>query len=135
MKRVEIWERVIHYLSAVTGGFLGGYTIFNHTDILGNAQTGNIVKFGIALAEAMYCRCVPVVFHLEGSGVNWVSLKGVTGEEIPLGDLQAYANAIDSLLSHPDKMKQYAEASHQRVLDMFTDEKAVLQMNKIYHQL
>ena len=91
--------------------------------------------FGIALAEAMYCRCVPVVFHLEGSGVNWVSLKGVTGEEIPLGDLQAYANAIDSLLSHPDKMKQYAEASHQRVLDMFTDEKAVLQMNKIYHQL
>lgn len=91
--------------------------------------------FGIALAEAMYCRCVPVVFHLEGSGVNWVSLKGVTGEEVPLGDLQAYANAIDMLLSHPDKMKQYAEASHQRVLDMFTDEEAVCQMNKIYHQL
>ena len=80
----------------------------------------------------MYCRCVPIVFHLEGSGVNWVSLKGVTGEEVPLGDLQAYANAIDTLLSHPDKMKQYAEASHQRVLDMFTDEKAVCQMNKIY---
>jgi glycosyltransferase involved in cell wall biosynthesis len=59
----------------------------------------------------------------------------VTGEEIPLGDLQAYANAIDSLLSHPDKMKQYAEASRQRVLDMFTDEKAVWQMNKLYHQL
>ena len=91
--------------------------------------------FGIALAEAMYCRCVPVVFHLEGSGVNWVSQKGVTGEEVPLGDLQAYANAIDSLLSNPDKMKQYAEASHQRILDMFTDEEAVCQMNKIYHQL
>ena len=91
--------------------------------------------FGIALAEAMYCRCVPVVFHLEGSGVNWVSQKGVTGEEVPLGDLQAYANAIDSLLSNPDKMQQYAEASHQRILDMFTDEKAVCQMKKIYHQL
>lgn len=91
--------------------------------------------FGIALAEAMYCRCVPVVFHLEGSGVNWVSQKGVTGEEVPLGDLQAYANAIDSLLSNPDKMQQYAEASHQRVVDMFTDEKAVCQMKKIYHQL
>ena len=91
--------------------------------------------FGIALAEAMYCRCVPVVFHLEGSGVNWVSQKGVTGEEVPLGDLHAYANAIDSLLSNPDKMQQYAEASHQRVVDMFTDEKAVCQMKKIYHQL
>ena len=28
----------------------------------------------------------------------------------------------------------HAEASHQRVLDLFTDEKAVRQMNKIYHK-
>ena len=91
--------------------------------------------FGIALAEAMYCHCVPVVFHLEGSGVNWVSLKGVTGEEVPLGDLHAYADAIDTLLSQPDKMKQYAEASHQRVNNMFTDEIAVSKIKDIYHQL
>lgn len=91
--------------------------------------------FGIALTEAMYCRCVPIVFHLEGSGVNWVSLKGVTGEEVPLGDFRAYANAIDSLLADPDRMKQYAEASHQRVLEMFTEKKAVSTMKNIYKKL
>ena len=104
-------------------------------DIFAFTSNTKAEAFGLALAEAMYCRCVPVVFHLEGSGVNWVSLKGQTGEEVPLGDLQAYANAIDTLLSHPEKMKQYAEASHQRVLDMFTDEKAVIKMEGVYQRL
>ena len=91
--------------------------------------------FGIALAEAMYCYCVPIVFHLEGSGVNWVSLKGQTGDEVPLGDLQSYANAIDTLLSHPDRMKKYAEAAHQYVVDMFTEHRSVSMMEAIYKQL
>ena len=33
-----------HYAAAVIGGFLGGYTIFNHIDIFGNAQTGNLIN-------------------------------------------------------------------------------------------
>jgi rhamnosyl/mannosyltransferase len=91
--------------------------------------------FGIALAEAMYCRCVPVVFHLEGSGVNWVSVADETGLEAPLGDLKAYARAIDTLLENDSLRQQYADAAHQRVVDMFTDEKAVMQMERVYQKL
>ena len=83
----------------------------------------------------MYCRCVPVVFHLEGSGVNWVSAKDETGKEVPLRDVQAFAAAIDELLSNDELREQMAEASHERVKEMFTDQIAVSKMREIYHEL
>ncbi len=104
-------------------------------DIFSFTSNTKAEAFGIALAEAMYCHCVPVVFHLEGSGVNWVSVKGQTGLEVPLGNLQAYADAIDQLLEDEALRKRYAEAAHQRVLDMFTDKQAVKQMEKVYLSL
>lgn len=91
--------------------------------------------FGLALAEAMYCRCVPIVFHLEGSGVNYVSVKDLTGMEVPLGDVKAFAKAVDTILSDDELRERYAEASHERVATMFTDEMAVKKMNEVYHEL
>jgi len=91
--------------------------------------------FGIALAEAMYCRCVPVTFHLEGSGVNWVSIKDQTGLEVPHGDCKAYAKAIDRLLTDGELREHLAEAAHQRVLELFTDKKAVSQMRQVYQEM
>lgn len=91
--------------------------------------------FGVALAEAMYCRCVPVVFHLEGSGVNWVSLKNQTGIEVPLGNVSDFAAGIDTLLSNNQLRNKYAEACRQRVKTMFTAEMAVKKMSEIYHNL
>ncbi len=37
-------EKLIHHFAAMTGGFFGGYTIVNHCDIFGNAQTANMIK-------------------------------------------------------------------------------------------
>lgn len=91
--------------------------------------------FGVALAEAMYCYCVPVVFHLEGSGVNWVSVKDVTGLEVSLGQPKAFAEAINNILTNEALHHRFAEASHQRVCDMFTDEIAVRKINEIYSWL
>jgi len=91
--------------------------------------------FGIALAEAMYCRSVPVTFTLEGSGVNWVSLKGQTGEEVPLRDTEAFAAAIDSILGDDALRNQYAEASYNRIIDNFTTYKAVEVVKNIYKEL
>ena len=101
-------------------------------DIFAFPSNTKAEAFGIALAEAMYCRCVPVVFHLEGSGVNWVSLKDQTGMEIPHGDIKAFAAAIDQLLNNRSLLDQYALASHERVKEHFTDEMAVRKMNEIY---
>ncbi len=104
-------------------------------DIFAFTSRTKAEAFGIALAEAMYCRCVPVTFHLEGSGVNWVSLKDQTGLEVPHGDCQAYAEAIDRLLTDKELRERFAEAAHQRVVEMFTDKQAVGQTRKVYQTM
>ncbi len=108
---------------------------FFAADIFAFTSNTKAEAFGIALVEAMYCYCTPVVFHLEGSGVNWVSLKDVTGIEVPLGHLKEYANAVDRLLEDQDLRLRFAEAAHQRALNMFTNEEVVKQMSKVYKEL
>lgn len=76
--------------------------------------------FGVALAEAMYCRAVPVTFTIDGSGVNWVNLNGVTGIEVANKDYLAFAVAIDKLLCNDVLRQKYSDNARQRVLDMFT---------------
>lgn len=91
--------------------------------------------FGLALAEAMYCRCPGVTFYIEGSGVNWVSLNGVTGIEVDNSDSKKYASAIDKLLRDDLLRKQYADAARKRVVEYFTIEKEQEAANEIYKQL
>ena len=88
--------------------------------------------FGLALAEAMYCRTPAVTFTIEGSGVNWVNLNGVTGLEAPNRDSQAFAAAIDTILSDHELAQRYAEAAHQRVQNNFTIGKMMEKMNECY---
>lgn len=42
---------MLHHAVSVIGGFLGGYTIFNHADIFGNAQTGNLIRLVLDLCK------------------------------------------------------------------------------------
>ncbi len=91
--------------------------------------------FGIALAEAMYCGCVPVTFSIEGSGVNWVSVKEKTGIEVPIGDVKAYAAAIDNLLSNQELYFEYAVAGKDRIARMFTCEQSNIILEKILREL
>ena len=104
------------------------------SDIFGFTSCTKQEAFGIALAEAMYCGCVPVTFTIEGSGVNWVSVKGETGEEVALGDVKAYAEAIDRLLTDKNLHQQYAEAGHDRIVNMFTSEQSNAQAEAIFKE-
>ncbi len=91
--------------------------------------------FGMALAEAMYCHTPAVTFTIPGSGVNWVNNNGVTGIEVPNGDVVAFAAAIDRLLTDEALAKSYAEAAHQRVAEHFTVSKMMEEMEKCYQEL
>ena len=91
--------------------------------------------FGVALAEAMYCRCVPVVFSIEGSGLNWLSLKGETGEEVQLGDVKGYAAAIDRLIDNEPLRRKYAENARTRVTKLFSDKAVTEAAERIYDSL
>ena len=91
------------------------------SDLFAFPSVNKAEAFGVALAEAMYCGTVPVTFTIKGSGVNWVSLNGVTGEEVPLNDVAAYAKAIDHLLEDNALRTKYAASAHERVNTLFND--------------
>lgn len=91
--------------------------------------------FGVALAEAMYCFTPPVTFTIDGSGVNWVNLNGVTGIEVPNKDVNQYAIALDKLLADEALAVRYADAAHKRVVENFTIPKMMEQMDAIYDEL
>lgn len=76
--------------------------------------------FGVVLAEAMYCGAVPVTFTIEGSGVNWVSLDGVTGLEVSNSDAVALGQSIDTLLTDKSLYGKFSQNARDRVLSNFT---------------
>ena len=77
--------------------------------------------FGLALAEAMALKKPAVTFTIEGSGVNYVSLNGVTGIEVANADVPAYAKAIETLAGDPPLREQYGNAARERVETLFSE--------------
>jgi rhamnosyl/mannosyltransferase len=123
----------IKFIGRIPNEYLRCY--YYASDIFAFTSCTKQEAFGIALAEVMYCGCVPVTFTLEGSGVNWVSVKDETGIEIPLGDVKAYAEAIDKLLSDKELYSRYASAGKDRVVRMFTSKQSIIEINKNFSQL
>ena len=119
----------IKFIGRIPNEYLRCY--YYASDIFAFTSCTKQEAFGIALAEAMYCGSVPVTFTIEGSGVNWVSVGGETGIEVPLGDVKAYAAAIDRLLTDSDLYMKYATAGKDRIVRMFTSERSNAQAEEV----
>ncbi len=132
LKKSTKSERV-KFVGRIPNEYLRCY--YYASDIFAFTSCTKQEAFGIALAEAMYCGSVPVTFTIEGSGVNWVSINGQTGEEVPLGDAKAYAAAIDKLLRKKNLYYKYASAGKDRIVDMFTSEKSNIEAEKVLQGL
>ena len=91
--------------------------------------------FGIALAEAMAYGKPAVTFTIEGSGVNYVSLNGLTGIEVENRNVAAYAEAIKKLASDAQLRKTYGENAKRRVEELFTNEKFTQNVNDLLESL
>lgn len=76
--------------------------------------------FGLALAEAMYYKKPVITFNIECSGVNYVSIKGVTGIECENSNYEQFADAIMELAENKDVSKTFGEAGYERVISNFT---------------
>ena len=72
------------------------------------------------MAEAMYYGKPTVTFTIPGSGVNYLSLNGVTGIECPNADAKAFAEAIMTLDSNPELRNQYGLAAKERIIKEFS---------------
>lgn len=91
--------------------------------------------FGVVLAEAMYCKSTPVTFEIKGSGVNWVSIKDVTGLEVENGNAKLFGEAINSLLENKILRNKLAEQGYKRVIENFTMESIQKKLELIYQEL
>lgn len=92
--------------------------------------------FGIVLAEAMYCATPPVLFSIEGSGVNWLNQNGVTGLEVANSDTTAFASAIDKLLLNDNNLREeMGENAHKRIAENFTMARIKMIIDKEYEAL
>ena len=91
--------------------------------------------FGIALAEAMAYGKPAVTFTVAGSGVNYVSLNGVTGLECPNADVRAYAEAIETLAHDAALREKMGAAARERVNDLFTYAQFKQHVEQLIHGL
>ena len=91
--------------------------------------------FGLALAEGMYYSKVPVTFYIEGSGVNYVNLKDVTGLECSNSNYLEYAEALKKLADDGKLREKFGKAARQRVLDNFTFGKFKNNIDKLCNEL
>ena len=87
--------------------------------------------FGIALAEGMYFNNPAVTFTIPGSGVNYVSIDGVTGIECPNGDIKAFADAMRVLQRNPELRKTYGISAKKRVEENFMYDQFRNQIKKL----
>lgn len=120
--------------------FLGPISIddlrcyYHAADIFALTSISKQEAFCVALAEAMYCGCVPVVFDIEGSGVNWVSIKEETGKQVPMKDVRSFAKAVDEILSDDALRAYYQKNAKDRVLKNFTDKIVVKKAAEFFSQ-
>lgn len=75
--------------------------------------------FGIALAEGMYFGKPAVTFTIPGSGVNYVSLDGETGIEVPNKDVGAYAEALKKIADDQIFRERLGQQAKSRVKENF----------------
>ncbi|MDE3156912.1 MAG: glycosyltransferase family 4 protein [Acidobacteriota bacterium] len=70
----------------------------------------------VAMVEAMAAGVVPVVSDLR-SGVPEVVHPGVTGERVPVGDVEAFAAALARLAADRDRLEAFSGAARRLVAE------------------
>ncbi|MDR1671214.1 MAG: glycosyltransferase [Alistipes sp.] len=129
LKRDHASER-IHFAGPIPREDLAAW--YTAADLFLFPSTTREEAFGIALAEAMWCGTPAVTFTIPGSGVNWVSLNGVTGIEVDNGNAEQLAAAIDHLLTHDDMRHEYGRAARRRISDHMTSGLVSRKLEEVY---
>lgn len=117
LKKQAAGDNKILFTGRISDGELKAYLLA--ADIFCFPSVTKNEAFGIALAEAMYYSLPAVTFTVEGSGVNYVSLDGVTGIEVKNGDDEAFAAAIKTLGENGELRKEYGANAHERAVKLF----------------
>lgn len=123
----------VHFVGKVSDDDLRCY-LYASTVLAFPSITKN-EAFGLSLAQGMYCKVPAVTFTIDGSGVNWVSIKDKTCLEVPNKDTTSYAKSIDRLIRDKLLHDRLAEAGYDRVKSLFVLPKEIEACQKVYDEL
>jgi glycosyltransferase involved in cell wall biosynthesis len=89
--------------------------------------------FPLALLEAM-ASGLPVV-STRVMGATEAVQEGVTGFLVPIGDIDALANAICKLIEEPALRLEFGKMARQRVMNEFTQSQMVDRIQDLYESV
>ena len=105
--------------------------LYRHAGIV--ALSSDEEGLGLVLLEAM-ASGVPVV-STDCGGPSTVVDDGVTGLLTPVGDAAAFADALASLVEHPERARQMGRAGRERAVNEFSLDAAGGRFLEIYREL
>ncbi len=88
--------------------------------------------FGLALVEAEAASKPAVTFTVEGSGINYVALDGVTAIESPNSDSKALSDAILKLGNDPKLREEMGNNGYNRYKELFSFDKFKDLVNQLF---
>ena len=126
-------DKKIHFLGIIDDVELKGY--MTAMDIFCFPSISKNEAFGVALAEGMYYGKPVVTFTIPGSGVNYVSINGETGIEVPNRNVKKYADAIRKLADNAELREQYGRTGKRRVEENFLNDRYKENINRVISEL
>jgi glycosyltransferase involved in cell wall biosynthesis len=90
--------------------------------------------FGLVVLEAMAAGR-PVITTALPSAVREVNVPGVTGLEVPLRDVNALAQALETLSRDPGRRASMGEAGRKRVVERFTQSAMAAKHLELYQRI
>ncbi len=118
LKKLASGDEKITFTGRISDDELKGY--LQACDIFCFPSITKNEAFGIALAEGMAYSKPAVTFTIEGSGVNYVNINGVTGLEVANGNVEEYAKAIEKLAKDSALRDELGKNARERVVNNFT---------------
>lgn len=141
-------ELLEHYKSMVTKrGLVGKVHLLGHIadhelashfeacDIFCMSSTVRSEAYGVAILEAMVMGKPIVATDIEGSGVPWVNEHGVTGLNVPAGNVPQLVEALQFLLRDDARRAQYGKAARARFERDFKAERMTRLTLRLYGRL
>ncbi len=85
------------------------------------------------ILEAFYCRTPVVAFNT--GGIKEIVISNETGYLVPLNDNEAFAEAVENLLSDSQKTNQLVENAYEMVMSQYTNTQVAKRFVDIYKKL
>jgi rhamnosyl/mannosyltransferase len=130
-RETGVAERV-RFLGFIPDDELVAY--YDACDVFCMPSTERAEQFGLVQLEAMHLG-KPVVATRLGTGVEFVTLDGVTGLLVEPGNKAALADALNRLLADPALCRRLGTAGQARVASTFSQSQMIASTAELYRRL